>query len=44
MIEKFALALIAITRKLREYFLPHHVVVRPDQPIREIMFIPDFAR
>jgi len=42
-IEKAALALLAAVRRLRQYFLAHTVVVRTDQPIRQILGRPDIA-
>ena len=36
-IEKVALALLTAARRLRQYFLAHTVVVRTDQPIRQII-------
>ena len=43
-IEKVALALLTAARRLRQYFLAHTVVVRTDQPIRQILGRPDVAR
>jgi hypothetical protein len=42
-IEKVALALLTAARRLRQYFLAHTVVVRTDQPIRQILGRPDVA-
>jgi len=42
-IEKVALALLTATRRLRQYFLAHTVVVRTDQPIRQILGRPDIT-
>jgi len=42
-IEKVALALLTAARRLRQYFLAHTVVVRIDQPIRQILGRPDVA-
>jgi len=43
-IEKVALALLTAARRLRQYFLAHTVLVRTDQPIRQILGRPDVAR
>nr|KYP52363.1 Retrovirus-related Pol polyprotein from transposon 17.6 [Cajanus cajan] len=40
-IEKVALAILATARKLRHYF--HQVIVRTDQPIRQVLHKPDLA-
>jgi len=42
-IEKVALALLTAARRLRQYFLAHTVIVRTDQPIRQILGRPDVA-
>jgi len=42
-IEKVALALLTSARRLRQYFLAHTVIVRTDQPIRQILGLPDVA-
>jgi len=42
-IEKVALALLTTTRRLWQYFLAHIVVVRTDQPIRQILGRQDIA-
>jgi len=42
-IEKVALALVTAPRRLRQYFLAHTIVVRTDQPIRQILGCPDVA-
>jgi hypothetical protein len=42
-IEKVALALLTAARRLRLYFLAHTVIVRMDQPIRQIFGRPDVA-
>jgi len=42
-IEKVALALISSARKLRPYFQGHTIIVRTDQPIRQILQKPDLA-
>jgi len=36
-IEKLALSLLTTARRLRQYFLAHIVVVRTDQPMRQIL-------
>jgi len=41
MIEKVALALLTTARRLRQYFKAHTVIVRTDQPIRQILGRPD---
>ncbi|XP_052732453.1 uncharacterized protein LOC128196247 [Vigna angularis] len=43
-IEKVALALLTIVRRLRSYFQSHQVVVRTDNPIAKILRKPDLAR
>jgi hypothetical protein len=30
-------------RKLRRYFLAHSIVVRADQPLKQVLFQPDLA-
>ena len=40
-IEKVALTLLLTARKLRQYFLARTVIVRTDQPIRQILGRPD---
>ena len=42
-IEKLALALITTARKLRPYFQTHQVIVRTNQPIRQVLQKPDLA-
>jgi hypothetical protein len=42
-IEKVALALLSSARKLRPYFQSHTVIVRSDQPIRQVLQKPDLA-
>ncbi|XP_058724210.1 uncharacterized protein LOC131595762 [Vicia villosa] len=42
-IEKIALALITAARRLRYYFLAHTIVVRTDQPIKQLLSRPDMA-
>ena len=41
--EKLALAHLILARKLRPYFQSHTIVVKTDQPIRQIMQKPDLA-
>jgi hypothetical protein len=42
-IEKFGLAQITTFRKLKQYFSAHHIVVRKDQLIRQILFRPNLT-
>ena len=42
-IEKVALALVSSARKLRPYFQSHTIIVRTDQPIRQVLHKPDLA-
>lgn len=42
-IKKVALALLSTARRLRQYFLAHTVIVRTDQPIKQILGRPDAA-
>ncbi|XP_017411652.2 uncharacterized protein LOC108323671 [Vigna angularis] len=42
-VEKFALALLTASRRLRPYFQSHQVIVRTDQPIAKILRKPDLA-
>ena len=42
-IEKVALALVNATRRLIHYFLAHAIVVRTDQPVRQLLGRPDMA-
>jgi hypothetical protein len=42
-IEKVAIALLTAARRLRQYFQAHTVIVRTDQPIRQILGHPDVA-
>ncbi|GAU35417.1 hypothetical protein TSUD_375070 [Trifolium subterraneum] len=42
-IEKIALAIIMAARKLRYYFLTHFIVVRTDQPIKQLLARPDMV-
>jgi len=42
-IEKVALALVIVARRLRQYFLAHTIVVKTDQCIRQILGRPDVA-
>ncbi|XP_077252423.1 uncharacterized protein LOC143891781 [Tasmannia lanceolata] len=40
-IEKFALAVVSVTRKLRPYFQAHPIVLLTDQPLRRILQKPE---
>ena len=42
-IEKVALALVNAARRLRHYFLAHTVIVRTDQPVKQLLGRPDMA-
>ena len=42
-IEKVSLALVNAARRLRHYFLAHTIVVRTDQPIKQLLRRPDMA-
>ncbi|XP_016178105.1 uncharacterized protein LOC107620464 [Arachis ipaensis] len=42
-LEKLALALLTSSRRLRQYFQGHQVVVRTDQGIRQVLQKPDLA-
>jgi len=42
-IEKVALAIISSATKLRPYFQSHTIIVRTDQPIRQVLHKPDLA-
>ncbi|GAU41791.1 hypothetical protein TSUD_379290 [Trifolium subterraneum] len=42
-IEKIALAVIMAARKLRYYFLAHSIVIRTDQPIKQLLARPDMV-
>ncbi|GAU50709.1 hypothetical protein TSUD_301140 [Trifolium subterraneum] len=42
-IEKIALAVIMAARKLRYYFLAHSVVIRTDQPVKQLLARPDMV-
>ena len=42
-IEKVALALVNAVRRLRHYFLVHTIVVRTNQPVRQLLGRPDMA-
>ncbi|XP_058765523.1 uncharacterized protein LOC131639017 [Vicia villosa] len=42
-IEKVALALVTAARRLRYYFLAHTIVIRTDQPIKQLLSRPDMA-
>lgn len=43
-IEKLDLALVVAARRLRPYFQCHPIVVRTDQPVRQVLQKPDLAR
>ncbi|CAJ2676632.1 unnamed protein product [Trifolium pratense] len=42
-IEKTALAVVMAARKLRHYFLAHSIVVRTDQPTKQLLARPDMT-
>jgi len=42
-IEKVALSLLTDARRLRQYFLAHTVIIRTDQPIRQVLGRPNVA-
>ncbi|XP_016168008.1 uncharacterized protein LOC107610471 [Arachis ipaensis] len=42
-LEKLALALLVSSRRLRQYFQSHRIVVRTDQAIRQVLQKPDLA-
>ncbi|GAU47395.1 hypothetical protein TSUD_372840 [Trifolium subterraneum] len=42
-IEKIALAVITAARKLRYYFLAHSIVIRTDQPVKQLLARPDMV-
>ena len=42
-IEKVALSLINLARRLRYYFLSHTVVVQTNQPIRQLLSRPNMV-
>ena len=42
-IEKVDLTFVNVTRRLRHYFLAHTIVVRTDQPVRQLLDRPDMA-
>ena len=42
-IEEVALTLKVAARKLRRYFLAHSIVVRTNQPLKNVLFRPDLA-
>ncbi|XP_016166220.1 uncharacterized protein LOC107608944 [Arachis ipaensis] len=42
-LEKLALALLTSSRRLRQYFQGHRIVVRTDQAIRQVLQKPDLA-
>ncbi|GAU35623.1 hypothetical protein TSUD_30400 [Trifolium subterraneum] len=41
--EKIALAVIMAARKLRYYFLAHSIVIRTDQPVKQLLARPDMV-
>jgi hypothetical protein len=41
--EKIALAIIVAARKLQHYFLAHSIVVRIDQPVKQLLSRPDMV-
>ncbi|GAU40531.1 hypothetical protein TSUD_366960 [Trifolium subterraneum] len=42
-IEKIALAVIMAVRKLRYYFLAHSIIIRTDQPVKQLLARPDMV-
>ncbi|GAU22605.1 hypothetical protein TSUD_135050 [Trifolium subterraneum] len=42
-IEKIALAVIMAARKLRYYFLAHSIIIRTDQPVKQLLARPDMV-
>ncbi|GAU46047.1 hypothetical protein TSUD_191180 [Trifolium subterraneum] len=42
-IEQIALAVIMAARKLRYYFLAHSIVIRTDQPVKQLLARPDMV-
>ena len=40
-IEKVALTLINMMMRLRHYFLAHTIIVRTDQPVRQLLYRPN---
>ncbi|GAU49243.1 hypothetical protein TSUD_382750 [Trifolium subterraneum] len=42
-IEKIALAVIMAARKLRYYFLAHSIIIRTDQPVKQMLARPDMV-
>ncbi|GAU46761.1 hypothetical protein TSUD_92560 [Trifolium subterraneum] len=42
-IEKIALAVIIAARKLRYYFLAHSIIIRTDQPVKQLLARPDMV-
>nr|XP_025617126.1 uncharacterized protein LOC112709458 [Arachis hypogaea] len=42
-LEKLALALLTSSRRLKQYFQGHQVIVRTDQGIRQVLQMPDLA-
>ncbi|XP_058753186.1 uncharacterized protein LOC131626387 [Vicia villosa] len=43
-IKKVGLALVTAARRLRHYFLDHTIIVRTEQPIKQLLAHPDMAR
>lgn len=44
LIEKLALALVTVARRLRSYFQSHQIVVQTDHPIKQVLRKPELAR
>ncbi|XP_058726105.1 uncharacterized protein LOC131597421 [Vicia villosa] len=42
-IEKVGITLITVARRLRHYFLAHTIVVRTEQPVKQLLARPDMA-
>ncbi|GAU50120.1 hypothetical protein TSUD_192410 [Trifolium subterraneum] len=42
-IEKIALAVVMAARKLRYYFLAHSIIIRTDQPVKQLLARPDMV-
>jgi hypothetical protein len=42
-IEKIDLAIVIAARKMRHYFLAHSIIVRTDQPVKQLLGKPDMA-
>ncbi|XP_057432026.1 uncharacterized protein LOC130724759 [Lotus japonicus] len=43
MLEKVALALLTTVRRLRRYFQSHSIIVRTDQPVKQVLHKPDLV-